>query len=73
MDKIKSLYADITGTKGGAFGGLNDEAGDKKTKNKLKGDMDKISGDAKQIRNITINIDSLHKGDNIIYLMVVKG
>lgn len=67
VDKLKSLYGGISGTTGGAFN--NGEGGGKsgkKTKNKLKGDMDKISGEAKQIRNITVNFDSIHKGDNII-------
>lgn len=67
IDKLNSLYEGISGTTGGVFSdGEGGGKSGKKTKNKLKGDMDKISGDAKQIRNITVNFDSIHKGDNII-------
>lgn len=55
-----SLY----GTEGGAFrDGPGKEA---KGKKKLKGDVDKISGAAKEVKNITIKFDSVHRGDNII-------
>lgn len=59
-----SLYGDFGKGGLGALGG--DQKGGKKTKEKLKSDIDKVSGDAKQIRNITINFDSIHKGNNII-------
>lgn len=64
----QSLYGGISGTQGGAFGntGAGDGTAGKKTKNKLRNDIDRVSGEAKQVRNITIHIDSLHKGDNVV-------
>ncbi|WP_187477837.1 phage tail tape measure protein [Amniculibacterium sp. G2-70] len=59
-----SLYNPLDPTKGGAFSdGLS--KGDK-TKNKLGKDVDKISGAAKEVKNITVKFDSIHKGDNIV-------
>ncbi|SHK69575.1 phage tail tape measure protein [Epilithonimonas mollis] len=49
----ESLY----GTTGGKF---NDNPGE--GKKKLKDDVNKVTGDAKQVKNITIKIDSLNKG-----------
>lgn len=49
----ESLY----GTTGGKF---NDTPGE--GKKKLKDDVNKVTGDAKQVKNITIKIDSLNKG-----------
>lgn len=46
-------------------GDKNDKKG-AKTNGKLKNDIDRVSGEAKQVRNITIHIDSLHKGDNVV-------
>ncbi|WP_139422990.1 phage tail tape measure protein [Chryseobacterium mulctrae] len=53
-----SLY----GTEGGAF---TDEsaAAEEKKKKKLKDGVNKVAGDAKQVKNIKITIDALHKGD----------
>lgn len=53
----KSLY----GTEGGAFTDESAEAG--KKKKKLKDGVNKVTGDAKQVKNIKITIDALHKGD----------
>ncbi|MGP1500764.1 MAG: phage tail tape measure protein [Bergeyella cardium] len=66
VDNIKNLYSDIFRTTGGNFNGTNGTEDGKKSKGKLLRDIDKISGDAKQIRNITINFDSVHKGDNVV-------
>lgn len=66
VDNIKNLYSDIFRTTGGNFNGTNGTEDGKKSKGKLLRDIDKISGDAKQIRNITINFDSVHKGDNMV-------
>jgi TP901 family phage tail tape measure protein len=51
-----SLY----GTEGGAF---TDESAEAKKKKKLKDGVNKVTGDAKQVKNIKITIDALHKGD----------
>jgi len=51
-----SLY----GTEGGAF---KDESADANKKKKLKDGVNKVAGDAKQVKNIKITIDALHKGD----------
>lgn len=70
LDGAKNLYGNLlgnlSGTTGGNFNGTNGTGDGKKSKGKLKRDIDKVSGDAKQIRNITINFDSIHKGDNIV-------
>lgn len=51
-----SLY----GTEGGAF---RDGAAEAEKKKKLKEGVNKVAGDAKQVKNIKITIDALHKGD----------
>lgn len=62
-EKNKSLYAPDP-TKGGAF---TDGLGKgEKGKKKLGSDVDKISGAAKEVKNITVKFDSVHRGDNII-------
>lgn len=50
--------ASLYGTTGGKF---NENPGGK-GKKKLKDDVNKVTGDAKQVKNITIKIDSLNKG-----------
>ena len=63
--KTPSLYGGET--LGGSFSEFGGKGGaGKKTKTKLKNDISKVEGDAKQIRNITIKFDNIHKGDNII-------
>ncbi|OPB87820.1 phage tail tape measure protein [Elizabethkingia occulta] len=52
--------ASLYGTKGGLFS--DTPGGDPKGKKKLKDDVNKVTGDAKQVKNITVNIDSLNKG-----------
>lgn len=63
-----SLYKLPGATTGGAFadgiGGVAEKA--KKGKKKIAGDVDKISGAAKEVKNITVKFDSVHRGDNII-------
>ncbi|AVF49378.1 phage tail tape measure protein [Elizabethkingia sp. HX WHF] len=54
--ELGSLY----GTKGGLFS--NTPGGNPKDKKKLKDDVNKVTGEAKQVKNITVNIDSLNKG-----------
>ncbi|MBT0556835.1 phage tail tape measure protein [Riemerella anatipestifer] len=55
------------GSGGGGFKSLgNENPKNKKAKSSLSKDIDKVSGDSKQIRNITINFDSIHKGDNVV-------
>lgn len=67
---VQSLYGGaFGGTQGGSFGnaGAGGFGGSgKKTQGKLRNDIDKVSGEAKQVRNINITIDSLHKGNNIV-------
>ncbi|MDV2458036.1 phage tail tape measure protein [Elizabethkingia anophelis] len=53
---LGSLY----GTKGGLFS--DTPGGNPKDKKKLKDDVNKVTGEAKQVKNITVNIDSLNKG-----------
>lgn len=63
----KSLYGLPGLSTGGAFGdgtGAGGKAG--KGKQKLSKDVDKITGAAKEVKNITIRFDSIHRGDNII-------
>lgn len=43
-------------------GGTGTGAGTTTGKGKLKDDVNKVTGDARQVKNITINIDSLNKG-----------
>lgn len=63
--KTPSLYGGET--LGGGFSEFGGKGGaGKKTKDKLKNDISKVEGDAKQIKNITIKFDNIHKGDNII-------
>lgn len=61
---VKSLYGNLSGTLGGNFS--EGEGKGKKSKKKLRNDIDKVSGEAKQVRNITISFDSIHKGNNIV-------
>lgn len=65
---VQSLYGNLEGILGGDFGngGVEGTGNGKKTQGKLRNDIDKVSGEAKQVRNINITIDSLHKGDNIV-------
>lgn len=63
-DLVKSLYGNLSGTLGGNFS--EGEGKGKKSKKKLRNDIDKVSGEAKQVRNITISFDSIHKGNNIV-------
>lgn len=53
-----SLY----GTEGGAFDTTPGEGKDKNKKNKLKDGVNKVTGEARQVRNITITIGSLNQG-----------
>ena len=70
--KTPSLYGGET--LGGSFSEFGGKGGaGKKTKTKLKNDISKVEGDAKQIRNITIKFDNIHKGDNIINSSSGKG
>lgn len=59
-DKSTSLYTPT------ALG--DDKKKDKKSalKSRMSKDVDKISGAAKEVKNITIRFDSVHRGDNII-------
>lgn len=61
----KSLYELPGLTPGGAYadGGSGKST---KGKQKLSKDVDKVSGSAKEVKNITIRFDSIHRGDNII-------
>ncbi len=62
-----SLYKLPDATTGANFtDGVAGLGKEKKSKNKLKNDVDKISGAAKEVKNITIRFDSIHRGDNII-------
>jgi TP901 family phage tail tape measure protein len=56
-DDKKDPLADLYGGKKPPLDPLKRTGGDK-----LKDDVNKVTGDAKQIKNITINIDSLNKG-----------
>jgi TP901 family phage tail tape measure protein len=59
-----SLYK-LPGLTGG--GTLTDGAAKAdKGKKKISKDVDKISGAAKEIKNITVKFDSIHRGDNIV-------
>ena len=58
-----SLY-DLPGTTKG--GGFSDIGKAEKGKKKISKDVDKITGAAKEVKNITIKFDSVHRGDNII-------
>jgi len=61
----KSLYNPLGGTTGGSIlegGGGKDD----KKKKRLSKDVDRITGATKEVKNITIRFDSVHKGDNII-------
>lgn len=62
-----SLYKLPGLSEGGIFsngaGGTN---GKDKTKTKLGNDVNRISGAAKEVKNITVKFDSVHRGDNII-------
>ena len=60
MLKPKLDTSSLYGTEGGAFSTQPGETKDKKKK--LKDGINKVTGDAKQVKNITINIDSLNKG-----------
>lgn len=58
-----SLY-DLSGTTKG--GGFSDIGKAEKGKKKISKDVDKITGAAKEVKNITIKFDSVHRGDNIV-------
>ena len=58
-----SLYDLPDATKGG---GISNITNAEKGKKKISKDVDKISGAAKEVKNITIKFDSVHRGDNII-------
>ena len=67
-EKEKSSLYKLPGlSEGGVFsngaGGTN---GKDKTKTKLGNDVNRISGAAKEVKNITVRFDSVHRGDNII-------
>ena len=63
----KSLYKTPEEIAGGTIadglGGLSKAA---KGNKKIAGDVNKISGAAKEVKNITIRFDSVHRGDNIV-------
>lgn len=59
-----SLYKLPGLTEGGTF--ADGAAKAEKGKKKLTKDVDKISGAAKEIKNITVKFDSIHRGDNIV-------
>lgn len=67
-DKQKtSLYKLPEATTGGSFSdGLGNLGKAAKGKKKLSSDVDKISGAAKEVKNITVKFDSIHRGDNIV-------
>ena len=58
-----SLYDLPDATKGGGISAITNA---EKGKKKISKDVDKISGAAKEVKNITIKFDSVHRGDNII-------
>ena len=58
-----SLYDLPDATKGG---GISNITNAEKGKKKISKDVDKITGAAKEVKNITIKFDSVHRGDNII-------
>ena len=62
-NSTNSLY-DLPGTTKG--GGFSDIGKAEKGKKKISKDVDKITGAAKEVKNITIKFDSVHRGDNII-------
>lgn len=62
--KTNSLYNLPGLTNGGAFSDGSNKA--EKGKNKISKDVDKISGAAKEVKNITVKFDSIHRGDNVI-------
>lgn len=63
----ESLYKLPGQTTGGAFSdGIGNLSKAAKGKKKIASDVDKISGAAKEVKNITIRFDSVHRGDNII-------
>lgn len=62
--KNSSLYNLPGLATGGAF---SDGTGNgEKGKKKISKDVDKISGAAKEVKNITVKFDSIHRGDNVI-------
>lgn len=65
---VQSMYGgSLGGMQGGSFGNAGGSGRNgKKTQGKLRNDIDKVSGEAKQVRNINITIDSIHKGNNIV-------
>ena len=58
-----SLYDLPDATKGG---GISNITNAEKGKKKISKDVDKISGAAKEVKNITVKFDSIHRGDNVI-------
>ena len=60
--KSNSLY-DLPGL---SNGDSNANIDGKKGKKKIAKDVDKISGAAKEVKNITVKFDSIHRGDNIV-------
>ena len=58
-----SLYDLPDTTKGG---GISNITNAEKGKKKISKDVDKISGAAKEVKNITVKFDSIHRGDNVI-------
>lgn len=59
-----SLYNPTVGGKFSDSFPTNDK--DKKGKSKLGSDIDRVKGAAKEVKNITIKFDSVHRGNNII-------
>lgn len=60
------LYNPTAPTTGGNFTDSFPTKDKNKNKNKLSKDINKITGAAKEVKNITIKFDSVHRGDNII-------
>lgn len=58
-----SLYDLPDATKGGGISAITNA---EKGKKKISKDVDKISGAAKEVKNITVKFDSIHRGDNVI-------
>ena len=64
-EKDKNSLYNLPGSTTG--GGIQDFAAKaEKGKKKISKDVDRITGAAKEVKNITIKFDSVHRGDNII-------